>query len=283
MAGVADEKFRLPQQTHMAPLPRSRPSKQDKDLNSRPLPPLPSGGSVSPITSPDNGDRPRHSDSCSDSHLVTPANPLPTWTGEVALLSGTDTERDKSTPTRNFFSPTYLDPQGPSPPSSPVVLMASAPRSTRPEHFSLPDTASIASSLPSCSTPSSVLYDPDPMSRLDQTGKDERASIALSIMSSSDSDHHDSLNEATVQMAYLECLRMSKVSKRGSREGAGSVTDEDRSAILALDEAASRIADVERHRVEDGVFDHAECYRSNCEACETRGMTRSVKGVRRPT
>ena len=52
---------------------------------------------------------------------------------------------------------------------------------------------------------------------------------------------------------------MSKVSKRGSREGAGSVTDEDRSAILALDEAASRIADVERHRVEDGVFDHPEC------------------------
>jgi len=122
-------------------------------------------------------------------------------------------------------------------------------------HASLPATASTTSSSPSRSTSSSsIFYDPDPLSRLDLAGKDERASIALSILSS-ESALHNSLHEATVHLAHARCLSM---LRRLPESDFGSDGEEGRSAIAALDEAARRIAGAQREKEEEGAFDDAE-------------------------
>ncbi len=66
-----------------------------------------------------------------------------------------------------------------------------------------------------------------------------------------------SLHEATVQLAYLRSLRMKRVEEDDVGRG-GSDFGEGRSAIVALEEAARRIAGSQREAEEDGAFDDTD-------------------------
>lgn len=153
-------------------------------------------------------------------------------------------------PLASFSNPSQADPAIV---TSDVPMPSSHSLHSRTNHFSLPATASIASFTPSHSrptSPSSLYEDSDPLSRLDRAGKDERASIALSVMSSGSG--MQSLHEATIQLAYTRLLAMRRrVSEAESRTGAGSDFEDGISAIVALEEAARRIAGDERGRQDD--------------------------------